>query len=464
MRNPAADAAVTGGTPPSTELRAALLSVYYASLGSEFEVRGAPSVYLPPQINLLPLAEALRRLSVSPTRLREAIWLLVRASSTKGSSGSPLNRKPPELDAYVTKDQWDELVEVRHDYRSGASLFSAALVACRDEDWTQVELLEGVMEKLTENRRQRNFSRAIAQLFGNRTAPELLRYWRTEQPRLVSEQIQKLESEVGLDLNGFVVQFADAVAFQLVSRAARLGTEAQGLAKLPVVSEQTATVLPVSSVIVQDTATLATRATVTTIVTADFDQLRMFTDPLLWAKSSDVIQSCRYVADPFPVPDHKEIPQGEPGMGFVGAKLLEERAAFSWGQDNDQRASFHNILRIEQSVDSKHKEIDVDFSLSRSIDSEVLWDRRTGGLLVNQGYLKVRQLGRRSWRVTSRKTIRFSDRTPGSPGRGRTDFGQLLNYLAPTALSWWVETETYSLGDRPVIDAAPDPIPEAEDE
>ena len=43
--------------------------------------------------------------------------------------------------------------------------------------------------------------------------------------------------------------------------------------------------LPVSSVIVQDTATLRTTATVTTLVTGAFDQLLVATDPRRWDQS-----------------------------------------------------------------------------------------------------------------------------------------------------------------------------------
>ena len=50
-------------------------------------------------------------------------------------------------------------------------------------------------------------------------------------------------------------------------------------------------------------------------------------------------------------------------------------------------------------------------------------------------------MGNNSWRVTSKKSLRFSDRTPYSNGPGWSDFGELLNYLTPAALTWWVETE-----------------------
>jgi hypothetical protein len=69
----------------------------------------------------------------------------------------------------------------------------------------------------------------------------------------------------------------------------------------------------------------------------------------------------------------------------------------------------------------------------------------------------VRPLAENTWRITSRKVLRFADRTPRVGASGWLDFGQILNYLAPAALTWWVESETYSMGDtiRPDSEAAP---------
>jgi hypothetical protein len=116
----------------------------------------------------------------------------------------------------------------------------------------------------------------------------------------------------------------------------------------------------------------------------------------------------------------------------------------------DRQSSFHNVLRIEKhTVKEDAKDIDVEFSLSRSIRSRVMWDERSGGIVVNDGYLKVRHVLDDRWRVTSRKRLRFSDRTPHLYGQGWRDLGQALNFLAPAALAWWMESETYSLASEP---------------
>jgi hypothetical protein len=80
------------------------------------------------------------------------------------------------------------------------------------------------------------------------------------------------------------------------------------------------------------------------------------------------------------------------------------------------------------------------------MSSVVLWDARPGGILVDQGYIKIRPLSEDRWRVTRRKVLRFSDRTPyDNATPGWLDVGQTLNYLSPAALCLWMESETYSL-------------------
>ena len=73
--------------PDDADLRAAMLSVYYESLGRQFEIAGAPSVLLPPQARTQPLEESLEVLSASPARLLAALWLLVRGVRAGNGSG-----------------------------------------------------------------------------------------------------------------------------------------------------------------------------------------------------------------------------------------------------------------------------------------------------------------------------------------------------------------------------------------
>jgi hypothetical protein len=40
--------------------------------------------------------------------------------------------------------------------------------------------------------------------------------------------------------------------------------------------------------------------------------------------------------------------------------------------------------------------------------------------------------------------LRFSDRTPNSSAPGWLDFGEMLNYTTPAAVTWWLETDLCS--------------------
>lgn len=444
MRN--TDDVGVAGSPAALDdplLRFAMLSVYHATLGRQFEIRGAPSVLLPPQVRPLELGAALDLLSRSPVRLREALWLVVRGARTQRVPGEPVGSWPAELEQHVPSGSLVQLRRLRREYRSGANVFAAALVACRDGYSQQFDALTRVLAEETGARRP-GFSTVTALMLG-RTAPEYLAQVASsdQQRRRARTQLERLEGDVGLNLYDFVEELADAAAFQQF---------AQDYLLEPSPGAGSLTVFPVSSVIRQDSRTLLTNATVTTLVQGDFATLCTVADPQMWSRSSDVIRVAQYVADAFDLsPVHEEaIPPV--GTGFPGTRLLNEKAELSWGENDDQQGVFRNVLNIRHRVrggddDEAEHSVEVRFSLHRSIESAVLWDHRAGGLQLNQGYLKIRGLGQNTWRVTTRKVLRFSDRTPGVGGRSWFDLGQMLNYLAPAALTWWVESETYSMSD-----------------
>jgi hypothetical protein len=265
-------------------------------------------------------------------------------------------------------------------------------------------------------------------------APDDLLQWLVDDDwARTAEGLRRLEHDVGLDLHTFVRDLADAAALL------RCGFDDP---------DALTTVYPVSSVIRQDSRTLTTTATVSTLVRGDFEVLKRAVDPQGWAAASDVIDRAGYITDPFTLSPLADPPEW--GAGMDGRRLLEEEAALSWGPDANRQSSFHNVLRIDKhSVDPATKDIEVQFSLCRSIRSRVLWDERAGGIVVNDGFLKVRHIVDDRWRVTSRKRLRFSDRTPYQHGQGWRDLGQTLNFLAPAALTWWMESETYSLAAEP---------------
>ena len=439
----------TGTVPDEATVKYAMLSVYYHSVGDRFSISGAPSVFVPPETTPLPLADALAVVAADRGRLEQALWQIVRNTPIR-QAGEKVSRYPAEVADYLDLDQQDELDAWRATYRQGASLVAACLRACHhdNQDLVRALLRAAADPKMLDNP---GFGRVVRLLFDQHPDDFL-----AEQNRILSDDqawararawIEDIEREVGLGIVAYVEQLAATAAYEhFTDRLRSTGRRAR----------RAMTVYPVASPIQQSTAQLWTSATVTTLARGRFDELLQVTDPANWRDGSDVIETSRYVADPI------TLRPGEPTRGGRGSLsgLLYEVAAMSWGRDSTQQGVFENVLNVSRTLKEtpghRRRTIHINFSLCRSISSRVLWDSRTGGIMLNEGFMRVVPLGDRRWRVTSRKLLRFSDRTPYSGTNGWTDFGQLLNYLAPAALSWWVETETYSLGKR-AADAEPTP-------
>ena len=414
----------------------AMLSVYYASIDDQFTVSGAPSIAIPPEVKPLPLAEALEILAEDPDRLAKALWQLVRHTPIHQADQSEA-RYPKEIEPYLSATDQLELDEYRIDYRRGASLVAACLRACHHDDRPLFDALRGAIQGGT-LRQNDGFKEVVRLLFNeepdaftSRVADNWSQTW---------HQINDLEQEVGTNIASYVEDLAATAAYQSFIDERSQWDNQTKLADL--------TVYPVSSVIKQSTEELWTMATVTTLATGNYEDLLTAADPAHWHDGSDVIQQSDYVRNPM-LPEQ---PDPSPPTSAEFKALLFEVAAMTWGDDVAQQAEFRNVLnvarKVEQPTGLGRPSVKVDFSLCRSISSDVLWDHRSGGITMNEGFLGISPLGQKSWRITSRKLLQFSDRTPYSGGRGLTDFGQMLNYLAPAALSWWVETETYSLGQR----------------
>lgn len=430
-----------------TRLQSAMFSVYHHSLGRQFELRGAPVVLLPPDVRPLDLAEALDLLKEDRALLRDALWRIIRCVPVPRRAGDVRHRYPGELVDVVGRAALQFLDERRRSYRTGANLFTAALSACADGTWEDFDLLHSLLDEQASRLSDggRDICSATAVTLG-RSVPEFLKSLTAHHDRgRVSDQVAKLEDEVGLNLRDFVDDFADTAAFMdLVEELPELARPA-GVAAYPV-----------SSVIWQNARTLATTATVTTVVRADFDTLRFAVDPLNWPVGNDVVKTTEFVTDPFlltPVDEDENQPIGDEGQERrqVGAqcgepRFLKETAVLSWNGDPSQYAFFENVLSIHPYSERREPgAIDLRFSLSRSVRSRVLWDERRGGLQLDHGYIKVRHLVDDRWRVTRRKTVKFSDRTPNANGRGWLDVGQMLNYLAPAGLMYWLENDISSL-------------------
>lgn len=434
----AEDPAVAGASDAA--VKSAMLSVYYASIGDQFDVSGAPSAFVPPEVAPQPLADALRVLSSDPDKLEQALWQIVRNTPIR-QADAERSRYRPEVVRYLSEADQDVLDRRRSVYRTGASLVAACLRACHHDD---KDLLNALIKAADDPTIVSNegFRRVVELLYAVQpdrflehlqTIATDARRWEQER-----ELIDAIEREVGLGIVTYVERLAATAAYESFLR---------NPGRLEQPTDEPLTIFPVASVIRQSTSQLWTSATVTTLARGPVDGLLYATEPDRWQDGSDVIKESRYVADPFTLePAHGQVDRDGNLQG-----LLYEVASMAWGQDPTQQATFRNVLNVSRTVHRNGADrptIDVRFSLRRSISSDVLWDTRTGGITLNEGFLKVVPLGDQRWRVTSRKLLRFSDRTPNSGVNGWTDFGQMLNYLAPAALSWWVDTETYSLGVR----------------
>jgi hypothetical protein len=435
MTNATAAARSEDLTPEEkASLRYAMLSVYFRSLGSQLETRGAPVIAVPPEVRPLTLDEALDRLEQWPERLWDAYWRIVRAVPVEGWDQRRLeSRYPSALVDRLGSAAVRELDERRRRSRAGAHLFAAALVACAEKRWPEADVLANLLEEQAGDdgfQATQEFNTTAASVLG-RKAPDFLR-WLVEPDRQgrTAEDLCRLQAEVGLNLYDFVEDFADTVAFADFKREL----------------EAPPTLLTSSCIVRQDTNTLTTTATATTLVQTTFDVLRRSIDPLGWPKCSDVIRETKYVAGAFDLSAVEE--EGRAlGQGYDDddPQLLFEKVGVQWGLDEVQTGEFQNVLTIDRfAVDKKRGTITLPFKLCRSIDSRILWDYRAGGILIDGGYIVARPVGADRWRVTSRKVLKFSDRTPYANSVGWPDFGQMLNYLAPAAVTWWLETELYS--------------------
>jgi hypothetical protein len=418
------------GLSPEDEaaLRYALLSVYYGSVGKQLEIRGAPAVLLPPEVRPLSLGEALEQISRrwNPW-LRDAVWRVVRSvPAPKTQAEDETKRYPAELARVLPAEcHLHRLDALRRRYRKGANLFAAALVAHVEGRDSEFEALQELVAEL-----YGEDSIGLEHMVGL-TAPAFLDEL---TDNLTAERLRRLVTEVGLDLHEYAHEFADAAAF-----LEWWPPKGKGM-----------TVYPAAAVLTQEVRTLITTVTVTALVRCDeFETLARAVDPRCWAWSSDVITGTRYVRGPFDLRPSNPPELGKGWPAKDGPRLLEENVAISSGFGANAAGLFRNVLRIEkfEVKNGGDPTIDLEFSLSRCISSRILWDARPGGILVDQGFIKVRRIFDGRWRITTRKVLKFSDRTPNSTAAGWLDVGEMLNYLAPAALTWWLESELYSAAD-----------------
>lgn len=445
--------------PPEEKaaLRHAMLSVYYLSVGSQLESRGAPVMAVPPDIRPLPLDAALAKLQKYDNLRWDAYWRIVRSVPVEAWKRRSLDRRYPQalVDDLGGLDEVAALDKLRKHALLRAHFFTGALLACAEGHGEEAMALARMLENPDGTLLEQDDPADLSVTDGEWDVVEALREATQavlgksaldyigciaaspDAQQRTREELRRLQSEVGIGLGEFIEDFYDTVAFQSF-RTRRGGPS---------------TVLISSCIVRQDTNTLTTTATVTTLANATLDQLATLIDPLAWPHNSDVIDSTWYVGDPWD-PDTKDEDQSSSGFAAPGRQLCEE-VSVRFGFDEAHSGGFKNVLTIDKFTKDPRDGITLPFRLCRSVDSRIFWDARAGGILIDGGFIVARPvLGHVAdngevvpiedrWRVTTRKVLRFSDRTPYANASGWLDFGQMLNYLVPAAVTLWLETDFY---------------------
>jgi hypothetical protein len=467
------------------ELQAALMSVNYHSLGRQLELRGAPSVLLPPAVRPMPLETALaivrdhalearRQEQVAAKkppqqnaadqepdwkqkakdREQEALWTMLRSTPPPPLTDQKktLNQRYPAI-VRSFADALDFCVEEydckRATYRAQSGLFAAALTAYARDQPDAFDVLKDAHKDLQAGEAD-GFSGAVVKhgaLGGDSPQAFLEAIAVPDQGTLNRERIAttltRLQDDVGLTLSAAVSDLADCMAFLEVQQKQEPDAKYR--------------VFPTSTVVVQDSQNLTTTVTVTTLVkAADRRVITKALDPQNWQKFSDAFHTVDYVEDA-PTGFKKLVQSPEAGEWCKKDKkgelkdnelLLREVVKVPSGLSPTVIARFDNILRIvlhESQSEEGGGSAKLTYSLYRCLNSRYLWDERPGGILLDQGYIKVSALGNgKAWRVSIRKILRFADRTPASWADTPLQFGQSLNYLTPAALSWWLQSDMYN--------------------
>lgn len=429
-----------------------MLSVYYHALGRKLELRGAPAVMMPADVEPVPLDEALQtllddRLRPAQAAFKQALWTVARGlPPQRGERQNALLRYPRELLDVLSSDDRGRLQDFedkRREYRRAAHAFGEALDFFADEDHrTPAELMNHIRGPLDDSKFSIGVQLvgALGTRHGEKNTVvsylESLAARRPDDRRRAAGGLRLLADEVGLPLPTFLEEFAHAVAF--------VEAFPPGPGHRPEM-----TVLPASSVTVQDARSLTTMITVTALVqTENVSCVSMVLDPQCWMTCSDAFEHSGYID----VDDRvTRRPRFERNIGrsygVPKQRLMEEKVRIVWGTSAQELGSFHNLLNIRRfkvQDDKFPATVSLDFDLHRCLSSRVLWDARPGGIIVDEGFAKARQVADGLFRVTVRKTLCFSDRTPNRGGAGWNDLGQLLNFLAPAAMAWWLESEMYN--------------------
>jgi hypothetical protein len=424
-------------------------AVYSHSIGGVFVSETAPAILLP-GLDPLGLDEALRILAAGRVWMRAAIWTIARSippapldSALDAAAG--VQRYPRALLDVIDDSQYARLWQferVRGGYAAAAALLASAIVSCAPlpDAWARFDGIcrayLDTSERATGLDDELRRVLAAGGLLTLRNA--MVEYLEHELHRHsegchLEAELKSFERQVGMGLGHYLVRFADSLAF---TSCFPVGNGSM--------------ILPAASITTQDTDSLTTHVTVSALVAGNtFAALRSAMDPQSWGAVSGSLWTTGYVQGPFDlVPPDPYPERGDPGPA---PKMLEETVVILWDREQREVSSAHNVIRLDRlDFDASTATIDVEYELCRSIDTRLMWDVRSGGMLLDDGFSVARPVGpvpapgqAGVWRVTSTKSELFSDRAPYTSGAGHV-FGEALNLLAPAVVGWWLEMELLS--------------------
>ena len=413
------------------------------SLGAELESRGASIMAVPPEVAPLPLDAALDRWSMSRT------FSGTRMAHRALGPGGGLEPAKPRAPLPASVRGRDGVIGQRQ-----AQGGSTRCDSMRDEGALLHRRASGVRGRAV--RRGRTLGKLLEETDG----------LEHEDGEIVAALTQGMG-----DALGATRRRVRRVARIRATRARRIDASCRRrLGSISATSPRTSwrrspsrlqdecnapeTVLMSSCIVRQDTNTLTTTATVTTLAPeTTLDELAKLIDPLRWPKSSSVIKTTKYVARPLG-PRTAKVRRQRAGHSTATAPAVRGRPR-ELGVGRSSEGRFQERPGHRSFPRSPEGGVSLPFKLCRSIDSRIMWDSPA------RRHAHRRRIPRRPGRcalseTATRNPIRATGGSPrarccssATEPRTRTrragcDFGQMLNYLAPAAVTWWLETDFYS--------------------
>ena len=372
-------------------LRRAMLSVYYQSVGSQLESRGAPVMAVPPEIQPMPLDVALKMLETNGQLLWDVYWRIVRLVPVEGWKPRSLDRRYPQalvdhlgFDKVKLADKLRKHARLRaHSslprfWRAPKVEDEAIALASMLEDSNGIWLERDDPKDLSLTVGERNvvneLRRATQAVLGKTALDYITSLARSPgAQQRTRQELFSLQADVGLGLGEFIEDFYDTVAFH------RFKTRHRG----------PDTVLISSCIVRQDTNTLTTTATVTTLAQANLEQLFEVIDPLAWHKKQRCDPGDLLRRRSMGPADDKSGPGPAP-FTATGPSVVRERQRSDLGSMKRPQWRIHQ--RPEHSTKfTKHPQRGIIFRSSSAAASTAASSGTLGpGIRIDGGFIQAR--------------------------------------------------------------------------